>query len=101
MTTRLVVRVHPGARREGVRGWHGDGSLKLDLAAPAEGGRANEALVRVLAEVLGVRRTSIAVASGHASRKKTIAIEGVDAAEARRRIDARTGTAEETDGDDE
>jgi uncharacterized protein len=88
VTTRLAVRVHPGARRPGLAGWLDDGALKLAVAAPPEGGRANEAVVELLADTLGVPRRRVTVARGHGSRAKTIEIDGLDEAEVRRRVDA-------------
>jgi hypothetical protein len=82
------VRVHPGARHEGLAGWMDDGSLKLAVAAAPEGGRANAAVVELMAGVLGVPRGRVTVARGASSRVKTLAIEGIDEAEVRRRVDA-------------
>jgi uncharacterized protein (TIGR00251 family) len=75
------VRVQPGASREGVVGVYGE-ALKIALMAPAVDGRANEALVRYLAEVLGVPRLSVEIASGHASRSKVVRVVGITADEA-------------------
>ena len=52
-STRLRVRVSPGARRGGVAGRVGE-VWKLRVTAPAEGGRANEAVVRLLVTTLAV-----------------------------------------------
>jgi uncharacterized protein len=95
VTVRLRVRVRPGARDERLRGWHGDGALKVEVTAPPEGGKANEAVVRLLADALGVRRIEVAVAQGHSSRSKVIEIEGIDEPELARRVEralAESGT---------
>ncbi len=88
MSARLAVRVHPGARRGGLAGWMGDGALKVAVAAPPEGGRANAAVVELLADALGVPRRQVSVARGTSARTKTIEIDGLDEAEVRRRLDA-------------
>ncbi len=98
MTARLAVRVHPGARRAGLAGWREDGALKLAVAAPPEGGRANEAVVELIADTLGVARRQVTVARGGSSRSKTVEIEGLDEAEVRRRVDAALRTEQARDG---
>jgi uncharacterized protein (TIGR00251 family) len=60
----------------------GDGEnavLKVSLAAPAIEGRANDALVRFIAELLDVPRSSVEIVSGNQSRNKIVRIKGVDA----------------------
>jgi uncharacterized protein len=84
-STRLRVRVSPGARRGGVAGRAGE-VWKLRVTAPAEGGRANEAVVRLLADAVDVPRRQIALVSGHSAREKVVELEGVDAAEVERRL---------------
>lgn len=82
-STRLRVRVSPGARRGGVAGRVGD-VWKLRVTAPAEGGRANDAVVRLLADTVDVPRSRVTLVSGHAARDKVVELEGVGAAEAER-----------------
>jgi uncharacterized protein len=84
---RLRLRVSPGAKRSGVVGRHGEG-WKVRVAAPAEGGRANEALVRLLAEQLDLPAAGVEIVSGHGSRDKTISLSGLDADELDRRLAA-------------
>jgi len=73
---RLEVEVSPKARRPGVVGRRGD-VLKVRVAAPPEGGRANKELIRLVAGFLGVPRASVTVARGAASRRKLLEIEGL------------------------
>jgi uncharacterized protein len=80
-TTRLKLRVSPGARRPGFAGRHGD-AWKVRVSAPPEDGRANEAVLRLLAETLDVPRTSVALVSGHASRDKLVVLDGLAQAQA-------------------
>ena len=84
-STRVRVRVSPGARRGGVAGRVGE-VWKLRVTAPAEGGRANEAVVRLLADTMEVPRRSISLVSGHAARDKVVELEGLEAAEVERRL---------------
>jgi uncharacterized protein len=81
----LRLWVAPGARRDGVLGLHGD-AVKVAVRAPPEKGRANEAVLDLLAERLGVLRAQLTLERGTASRDKTVRIAGLDAAEVRRRL---------------
>ncbi|HEX6421598.1 MAG TPA: DUF167 domain-containing protein [Acidimicrobiales bacterium] len=74
----LQVLVQPGAARSAVVGRHGD-ALKVRVAAAPERGRANEALTRLLAAELGVRRSDVAVVAGAAGRRKRVRVRGVGA----------------------
>jgi uncharacterized protein len=53
-------------------------SLKVKVKAPPEKGRANEAVVALLAERLGIDTSSIAVVSGHGSPEEIVAVDGMD-----------------------
>jgi uncharacterized protein (TIGR00251 family) len=85
--TRVRLRVSPGSRSAGIVGRHGD-VWKVRVAAPAEGGRANAAVVALLAETLAVPRTSVSVVSGHAARDKVVELAGVAPDETDRRLAA-------------
>jgi uncharacterized protein (TIGR00251 family) len=89
--SRIRLRVSPGAARSTVVGRHGDG-WKVRVAAPAENGKANDVLVRLLAGWLGLPRTGVELVSGHTRRDKIVELSGIDEAEARRRL-ARAGEA--------
>jgi uncharacterized protein YggU (UPF0235/DUF167 family) len=77
--------VHPRARRERIAGAVGD-ALKLEVTAAPERGAANEAVERLLADVLHVPRSAVSVVSGHASRAKKVEVAGLSAREAAARI---------------
>jgi uncharacterized protein (TIGR00251 family) len=84
----LAVHAQPGAGRSQIVGRHGD-ALKVRVAAPPEGGRANEALAALLADRLGVPVKSVSLASGATSRSKRFRIAGVvpgEFADALRRV---------------
>lgn len=80
---RIAVKAVPGARRDEIAGRLGD-RLKVRVAAPPEGGRANEAICRVIAEALGIRARDVRVVSGHGSPEKVLEVAGVDEAAVRR-----------------
>jgi uncharacterized protein len=88
--TRVRLRVAPGATRAGVVGRHGD-AWKLRVTAPAEGGRANDAVVRLLADALAVPRTSVKLVSGHSGRDKIVELAGVEPDDIDRRLSAAAG----------
>ena len=89
------IRVHaqPGAGRTAVAGRHGD-AVKLRVAAPPEGGRANDALGKLLAETFGVSPSKVTLVSGDRSRRKVFRVGGADVDEARRLLDRALETAE-------
>jgi hypothetical protein len=79
--TRIRFRVASGASRSDVVGRHGDG-WKVRVAAAPERGKANDALIGLLAEVLPVGRADVAVVSGLSSRDKIVAVSGIDPTQA-------------------
>jgi len=83
---RFALRVQPRARRNAIVGELGD-ALKIALTAPPVDGRANEACVEFFAELSGVPRSSVTIASGQSSRNKVIRVSGISAEELRRRLD--------------
>lgn len=76
---RWVIAIHaqPGAKRTEIVGMHGD-ALKIRVQAPPVEGAANAALVKFLAQTLGVRQRDVSLLSGERSREKRFAIEGSD-----------------------
>ena len=76
----LAVRVHPGAKRDAIVGFHA-GELKVSIAAPAVDGRANEALIAFIAEWLSIPQARVTLIAGAANRSKTLRITGKSAAE--------------------
>mgnify|MGYP005848202913 CR=1 FL=1 len=70
------VKVVPGASRSRVAGVLGD-RLKVQVAAPAEGGKANAALAVVVAAALGVAEREVTIEAGHTQPRKTLAVRGV------------------------
>lgn len=76
----LVVRAHPGARKNDITGLHA-GAVKISLTAPPVDGRANEALIEFMAERLRIPRARISLVSGATGRLKLLRITGKSAAE--------------------
>ena len=84
-TVQFAVKVVPGASRTEITGRLGT-ALKVAVAAPPEGGKANAALIKLLAALCGVRRADITILRGHSQPHKRVAIAGLDAATARARL---------------
>ncbi|MBI2807892.1 MAG: YggU family protein [Planctomycetes bacterium] len=72
----LSVRAQPGARRNAIVGEQA-GALKVAVTAPPDKGRANDALVEVLADALSVKRSQIELVSGQTNRQKRFLIRGM------------------------
>ena len=81
----LAVRAQPGARRTGIQGEF-RGALKIAVSAPPEDGRANAAIIAVLQEALGLRRSQITLLNGQTSRDKKFLIEGILPAELEKQV---------------
>ena len=88
----LALHAQPGARRTAIAGEHGQ-RLKIALHAPPVDGKANNELLRFLATELRLRRTDLRLASGQASREKTVLIDA-DAPTAGRIVVQLAGQAE-------
>lgn len=84
-TCRLNLKITPGAPRDEVLGELGD-AVRVKLRAPPVDGKANEALVRFLAERLGLHASAIRLVAGATGRRKVIEITGLALEEARRRV---------------
>ena len=74
---RLKVKVVPGSSRDQIVGWLGD-ALKIKVAAPPEKGKANETVVALVAERLGVAPGAVEIVAGHSTATKELSIAGVD-----------------------
>jgi uncharacterized protein len=86
ISTRLRLRVAPASRTaRGAIVRHGDG-WKVRVAAPPEHGKANEAVLALVAERLDLPRSSVSLVSGRSGREKIVELAGVDAAEVERRL---------------
>ncbi len=70
---RVRLRVRPSARKDAILGVRGD-RLRVDITAPPVDGKANKAIVRLLAKQLGIHRDAVVVTAGQSSRDKTVSI---------------------------
>ena len=86
-STVIAVKVVPRASQSRVEGWHG-GVLKVRLTAPPVEGKANAALVALLAKALGIGPGHVEIIGGETARIKRVHIAGLSAAD----IKARLGT---------
>jgi hypothetical protein len=78
-SVRFRVKVQARARREEIVGVH-DGALRVRVTAPPVAGRANQAVVELLAERLRLPRSSVKITGGERSPQKTIKVAGLGAA---------------------
>lgn len=85
MTTRLAVKVSPGASRNAIRRWLRD-TLKLSVTAAPERGRASAAVEVRLAGALGVPASAVTVAAGHGATRKGVEFAGLSAESVRARL---------------
>ena len=84
---RLRVRVQPRASRARLAGRIGD-TIKVQVQAPPVEGAANAAVVALLAETLGLRRSAIRIAHGASGRDKVVEISTADPAGCLRQLEA-------------
>lgn len=73
----LTLHIQPGAKKTEFAGLHGD-ALKIRLAAPPVDGKANDALVKFVAETLKLPKSSVNLKSGQTSRRKVLEVQGAD-----------------------
>ena len=76
---RFSVRVQPRSSRLGIAGLHGT-SLKICVHAPPVDGAANDEVIAVLANALGVPRRDVRIVSGEGSRNKVVEVNGINSA---------------------
>ena len=83
-----VIRLHvqPGAGKTAIVGRHGD-AVKVRVAAPPEGGRANDAVVALIAATFDVKLAQVRLLSGESSRAKRVQIDGVEESEVERLLE--------------
>ncbi len=90
VSTRLRLRLSPGARSAEVVGRHGE-AWKVRVAAAPEGGRANDAVVRLLADKLSLPREAVTLVSGHGARDKIVQLAGLDSTQVEQRLATAAG----------
>jgi uncharacterized protein (TIGR00251 family) len=85
---RIAVRVQPLAARDELGGEHG-GALLVRVTAPPVGGRANDAVCRIVAKAVGVPPSGVSIIRGARGREKLVEVDGVDDEELRVRLRRR------------
>src|SRR5436305_7873718 len=93
-TTRLRVRVSPGAGRTALVGRQGD-AWKVRVTEAPERGRANEAVLRLLAEALTLPRNALTLVSGHGTREKIVELTGIGPGLIERRLSSAVAEGRE------
>ncbi|RXS93915.1 DUF167 domain-containing protein [Silvibacterium dinghuense] len=76
----IAVRVTPRASRSKITGIYEDpdgARVKIALAAPPVDGKANDALLAFMADVLGVPRSTVTLVAGDTSRSKRLRVAGI------------------------
>ncbi|MGQ0629369.1 MAG: DUF167 domain-containing protein [Phycisphaerales bacterium] len=86
---RIALKAVPGASRSGIAGVLGD-RLKVRVAEPPEGGRANDAICTLIAEVLGVPGRAVKVVVGQGRAEKVVEVTGMPMAEVMTRLGLST-----------
>jgi uncharacterized protein (TIGR00251 family) len=81
----IRVRVQPRASQDQIVGER-DGAVVIRVTAPPVGGAANEAVRRLLAKRIGIAKGRVTLVRGEKRWDKTVAVEGLTAAEVRRRL---------------
>ena len=71
----LSIHAQPGAKQASLRGLHGE-AIKIAVKEAPQDGKANKAIEAFVAKALGIRKSSVSVVSGQASRSKRILIQG-------------------------
>lgn len=75
----LTLHIQPGAKKTEFAGLHGD-ALKIRLSAPPVDGKANEALIKFVAETLKLPKSAVILKSGQTSRRKVLEVSGTNPA---------------------
>jgi len=86
--TALTIRVTPRARRTEIGGIMEDGTLRVRIKEPPVEGKANKALIKFLAKILGVRKSQIEILAGEKGLDKIVTILDVDAEEVQQKLNA-------------
>lgn len=81
----INFRIQPGARRNEISGEYGNG-IKVRLTAPPEQGKANQALISLLAEKTRLKENQISIIRGHTSRNKVVVFNGIEETEVRKKL---------------
>ena len=84
----ISIRVIPRSKKSEISQVLDDGTIKVRLTAPPVDGKANQVLIQLLADVVGVNSSQIDIVSGRKSRDKLVRIYGIDPGAVQSRINA-------------
>lgn len=87
---RILVTVTPRSRTNEVTPDPGEGVVRVRVTAPPADGKANEAVLALLKERLGIRAAALRLVGGGSSRRKWIEVDGLTEAELWRRLKAKS-----------
>lgn len=76
----LTVRAQPGGKRNAITGMH-DGALRVSVTAAPDKGKANEAIIGVLADAFQLSKSAVQLQSGPTSRQKRFLLQGANLAQ--------------------
>ena len=88
MSAKLRVRVRARASRNSIEE-SPEGEVRIYVTAAPESGKANDAVIALLAKALGVGKRDITLVKGHAARDKVLHIQGFSNDEAMSRLGGR------------
>jgi uncharacterized protein (TIGR00251 family) len=86
----ITVKVTPKAKTNKIAGMLDDGTLKVHVTAPPEAGKANAALIALLADTFGLQPEQVEIIAGHGSERKLVSLVGISPAE----VDAKALAAQ-------
>lgn len=86
--TTIAVRVIPRAKKDGIQQVLDDGTVKIRVKAPPVNGKANQSLIKLFADVLGINSSQIEIVSGGNRREKLVRITGLAPEYVKSRIEA-------------
>lgn len=86
----IEVVVRPRGGRDRLVGMVGD-ALRVAVSAPPVDGKANDAVIALLAKQLGVPRSSVSIASGKTGRRKLVCFEGLSSAQLKKAVQSVLG----------
>lgn len=83
----IPLQAQPKARKNGINGIH-DGCLKVAVTEAPEKGKANKAIIKVLAAALGLKKSQLTIIAGETSSRKKLRVAGISIDNLRQRIAA-------------
>lgn len=87
-STRLKVKVVPGASKSEITGWLGK-ELKVRVSAPPERGKANSAVESIIADALQLPSEFVKIVAGKSAARKTVEVQGLTGVELRNRLNPK------------